>query len=147
MALAATKEMAVQAGGSLWKPALVAAAGAALANGVLFGLGVAAGIFPAFRLDPSAGPQMAVEPILLVSAVAAAVGVGVYGALRTRSADPLGLFLKIAAVVLVLSFAAPFAIPGTTVTQGLATGLLHVVVAAAVVVVVRRADRARTGGT
>jgi hypothetical protein len=54
---------------------------------------------------------------------------------------PLRPFLWLAGVVLVLSFAAPYAVPGTTAAQALVQNILHVVVAAAVVWEVWRISR------
>jgi hypothetical protein len=122
--------------------AMAAALAAAIANLGLYLAGVAAGAFAALTLVP-AGPQaeMAGGPILLVSMAGAAAGVGLYAALRRRVRRPLTVFGWIAGVVLLLSFAAPFAIPGWTRPQILLLETMHVVVAAAVWLVVHRGER------
>jgi hypothetical protein len=123
---------------SLWKTGLVAGMMAAMANAVVFGLAVAAGIFPSLTFQPDLGAGMSIEPVLLVSVVGALGGVGAFALLRRRVSRPVPVFLWIAAAVLLLSFAAPFAIPGTAVMQAAVLNLLHVVVAAFVVWAVLR---------
>jgi len=75
---------------------------------------------------------------LRFSLAGALVGVGAFALLRARTANPVPLFLRIAAVVLLVSFAAP----GTAFLQGIILNLLHAVVAAAVVWSVVRTQRA-----
>jgi Spy/CpxP family protein refolding chaperone len=52
----------------IWRRALAAAGYSALLNALLFAVAVEMRIFPAFRLAPDAGPQMAVELVVFVSA-------------------------------------------------------------------------------
>jgi len=125
-------------GRSLWKTGLVAGMMAAAANAVVFGLAVAAGIFPSLTLQPDLGAQMSIEPVLLVSVVGALAGVGAFSLLRSRVSRPVPVFLGIAAAVLLLSVAAPFAIPGTAAMQAVVLNVLHVVVAGFVVAAVLR---------
>jgi hypothetical protein len=124
---------------SLWKRGLLAGALAAAGNAAIFALSVAAGIFPSLTIQPEIGTRMSVEPIVLVSVVGALGCVGAFALLRSRVARPVSVFLRIAVVVLLLSFAAPFAIPGTALLQGLVLNLMHVVVAGGVVWAVLRA--------
>jgi hypothetical protein len=131
-----------RAGRSLWKAGLGAAVLAAMANAVLFGLAVTLGVFPSLTFQPGVGAQMSVEPVLLVSVVGALAGVGAFALLRRRVARPVPAFLRVAAVVLLLSFAAPFAVPGTAPLQALVLNVMHVVVAAVVVRGVMRAGAA-----
>jgi hypothetical protein len=129
------------AAGSLALTAAVAAGLSAAASGAVYAVSVAAGVFPSLRLVPDAGAQMGIEVVLLVAAVAGAAGVGAYALVRRFSHAPLRTFLWIAAAVLVASFAAPFAIPGTTAAQALVLNLLHVVVAGVVAAAVVRHAR------
>jgi hypothetical protein len=133
----------VQAKGSssLWKNGLVAGVLAAALNAAIFAFAVSVGVFPSLTFQPEFGAGMSVEPILLVSLVGALAGVGAFALLRSRVERPVSLFLRIAAVVLLLSFAAPFAIPGTAPLQAVVLNLMHVVVAATVVWAVLLADR------
>jgi hypothetical protein len=84
----------------LWLSALMAGVLAAAVNAAIFAAAVAAGLFPALRLEPAAGAQMAVEPVVLVSLVGAAAGVGAFGLLRRRVAEPVRAFLWLAGAVL-----------------------------------------------
>lgn len=125
---------------SLWLPAAVAGVLAAVVNAAIFAAAVAAGLFPALRIDPAAGPQMGVEPVVLVSLLGAAAGVAAFGVLRRRAAQPVRAFLRLAGVVLLLSFAAPFAMPGGF-AQAMLLNLLHLTTAAVVVGTVLRVAR------
>jgi hypothetical protein len=123
---------------SLWKAGLLAAALGAAVNAVVFALAVAGGVFPSLTFQPDVGAQMSIEPILLVSVVGALAGVGAFAMLLRHVAKPVSVFLRVAAAVLLISFAAPFAIPGTALMQAVVLNLFHVVVAASVVWAVLR---------
>jgi hypothetical protein len=118
--------------GTLWRTGLVAASLSAVTNAVVFSAAVGAGIFPSLWMDPSAGPQMSLELILLVSVVASFAAVGVFALMARALKRPMRPYLVLAAVVLVASFAAPFAIPGTAALQVLVLNAMHVVVAGVV---------------
>jgi len=127
----------LQSVGAVTGPSLPITAGlaggiSAVANALLFGVAVLVGVFPAFTLDPAAGTQMAVELILMVSVFASAAAISVFGLMRRRVDRPIPAFVKLAAVVLVLSFAAPFVIPGTGGLQAVVLNVMHVIVAATV---------------
>ena len=126
---------------SIWKNGLLAGIMAAALNAAIFVLAVVAGIFPSLTFQPDMGAQMSIEPILLVSVLGSLGGVGAFSLLRSRVAKPVPLFLRIVVVVLLLSFAAPFAIPGTEVLQAIILNVMHVVVAAGVVWGVLRTER------
>jgi len=113
-----------------WRAGFLAAGLSALTNALIFALAVAAGVFASLWLRPDAPGEMFVGPIVLVSVLGALAGAGVYVLLRKWSRQPERTFAVVAGVVLLLSLAAPFAIPGTTVAQGLVLNLMHVVVAA-----------------
>ncbi len=127
---------------SLWKTGAVAAVLAAVGNALVFALAVAGGVFPSLTFQLDAGAQMSVEPVLLVSVVGALAGVGAFALLRRRLARPVPIFMRIAAAVLLLSFAAPFVIPGTALMQGIVLNLMHAVVAGFVVWAVLRTETA-----
>jgi hypothetical protein len=115
-----------------------AAALGAAANAAIFALSIALGIFPSLTFQLDLGAQMSIEPVLLVSAVGALAGIGVFALLRPRVAEPVGVFVRISVAVLLVSFVAPFVIPGMTMLQAVVLNLLHVVIAAAVVGAVLR---------
>jgi hypothetical protein len=127
-----------QHGGMLVRAGIGAAMMTALANAVLYLAAVQAGIFPALRPDPAAGPQMAVELVVLSSLVGVAAGMGVFALVRRYTSDPLRTFHRIAGVVLLVSFAAPFTLPGTWM-QAMVLNVMHVIAAVFVVRAVRRA--------
>jgi hypothetical protein len=132
-----------RSGPSLWKVGAVAAVASMVMNGIIYALAVAAGAFPSLRLDTAApGPQMGIEPVLLVSAIGAMAGVVAFGAVRFYADNPVRAFVQLAGVVLVLSFVGPFLVPGTTLAQGLVLNLMHVVVAGCVLVAVLRLNAA-----
>lgn len=123
---------------SIWKSGLLAGILAAALNTAIFVLAVVAGVFPSLTFQPDTGAQMSVEPILLVSVLGALGGAGAFALLRSRVANPVPVFLKVVIVVLLLSFAAPFAIPGTAVVQAIVLNVMHIVVAGGVVWAVYR---------
>jgi hypothetical protein len=116
----------------------LAATVAAALNAALYLVGVATGIFSQFGWFPEGrGDEMMLGPILLVSVVGAAAGVGVYGLCRRFASRPLPIFTAIAAVVLILSMVPPFAM-GWRTAQVLLLLLMHVVTAGVVLWAVRR---------
>ncbi len=126
----------------LGQTGLVAGVLAAVANAAVFALAVARGIFPSLTFQPDVGAQMSVEPVLLVSVVGVLAGVGAFALLWRRLARPVPVFLRVAGVVLLLSFAAPFVIPGTALMQAIVLNVMHVVVASLVVWTVLRTQAA-----
>jgi hypothetical protein len=117
---------------SIWKLGLGAAAISVAANIVVFLTGYATGIFASLTLDPSAGAQMSIEPVILVSAVAGFFGVLAFGLLRKHGTAGFKLFCQLAIVLLIISFFAPLAIPDTSAAETVVLNLMHVVSAAAV---------------
>lgn len=126
-------------GRSHWRIGLVASGLSAAVNALLFLGAYAAGVFSSVWLDPAAGAQMSVEPVILVSVIAPLAAVGVFGLMARAMAQPLRPFLVLAGVLLLASFAAPLAIPGTGLAQALVLNAMHVVVAATVVGLLVRA--------
>jgi uncharacterized membrane protein len=100
-----------------------------------------AGVFPyIMKIDP-AEPGMTVLAVVLVSMAASFAGMGAWKLVGRFTDRPLRVYLWVAGIVLVLSFAAPYAVPGTTGAQAFVQNVLHVVVAAAVVWEVWRLTR------
>lgn len=128
------------------RAALLAALGAAALNAALYQASVAAGIFPRLPFFPAGpGEPMTLGPVLLVSVVAALAGVGVFAVLRRRTRQPFRAFAAVAGVVLLVSFAAPVAMPGWTGAQAGMLNLMHALVAAAVLLAVRRVAETQPG--
>lgn len=125
-----------------WRAAGLAALVSVVVNTVLYGLAVAVGVFPVFEFVPTPPSTMALSFIWIVSILGALAGVLLFGLLRRYMREPLRAFLGIAAVVLLVSFAVPFAMPGWSTGVILMLEVMHVVVAAAVVTVVWRMARA-----
>jgi hypothetical protein len=124
---------------ALWKGVLAAALIAPVVNSIIFLIAYGAGIFPALTLDPAAGAQMSIEPVLLVSLIAAAAGVSIFGLFRQRG--EIRRFYALAAVILLVSFAAPFVIPGTTTVQAIVLNSMHLAAAAVVFFIAGRMVR------
>ena len=122
----------------LLRLAAIAAGAAAAVNAVLYLIGLGVGVFAEFGWFPEQrGDEMTLGPILLVSVVGAAAGVGVYGLCRRFAARPLPIFTAIAAVVLLMSLIPPFAM-GWPTAQVLLLEVMHVVTAGIVLWTVRR---------
>jgi hypothetical protein len=125
---------------ALWKGVLAAALIAPVVNSIIFLIAYGAGIFPALTLDPAAGAQMSIEPVLLVSLIAAGAGVSIFGLFRQRG--EIRRFYALAAVILLVSFAAPFVIPGgTTTIQAIVLNSMHLAAAAVVFFIAGRMVR------
>jgi len=126
---------------SLWRAGLRAGLISSAVNSVIYILAALAGIFPyIMKIDP-AEPGMTVLAVVLVSMVASFAAMGAWKFVARFTDRPLKPYLWLAGIVLVLSFAAPYAVPGTTGMQALVQNVLHVVVAAAVVWEVRKLVR------
>lgn len=124
------------------RAAAVAAAVAAGANATVYLAARAAEVFPPGPFFPSTQDDpMTLGPILLVSAVAGAAGIGVYALLRRLVREPLRVFTWIAMAVLVLSLLGPLAMTGWTAAQAWTLNLMHVIAAAAVLWQARAVDR------
>ena len=127
--------------GPLWRAAVLAAVMSAAANAALYALAAQFGVFSAGPILRS-GPGFALGPVVLVSALAALAGVGVFALLRARNGK-FGLFMGIAAAALLVSLPAPLAVPGAATAQVVVVMLMHLVVAAVTVGLIRRwAERA-----
>lgn len=113
----------------LWQVTLLAIVLALATSTVISVLAVAHGIVPSLCFVPGGGAQMPLEPVMLVSAAGALAGIGVYAWLRRRVQRPIRTFLVVAAVVLLVSFAAPFLLPALTAGQILVLEIMHLIVA------------------
>jgi hypothetical protein len=119
--------------GRLWWASLLAGLGAAAANVVVYLIASAAGAIPQTVLIPGMNMPVTAVPVILNSFVPAILA-GVLLALLNRFARrPVRLFRIIAVVLLLLSFANPFTIPGAPIAMILALNVMHVVAAAIIV--------------
>lgn len=121
----------------------LAALGAALAGSVVYLIAAALGAIPSDVLVPNAGTPLTVGMVISVC-VTAAVGAALVFALIARfTRRPVRVFGVVAAVVLVLSFATPFSIPGAPLAMILAMEVMHVVAAAVIFFALTTFARAR----
>jgi hypothetical protein len=88
-------------------------------------------------------PLGSVPRAILFTAVPAVAATGIFAWLAARRERPLAAFVKLAAVVLVLSFIPDFVlpIPNKTVAASAAAAFLHVVAAVAIVGVLVKSSR------
>jgi hypothetical protein len=128
-------------GPSLWRQGLRAGLVSSVVNSGIYIGAALVGIFPhIMKIDPGE-PGMTVLAVVLVSMVASFAGMAAWKLVERFTDRPLRPYLWLAGIVLVLSFAAPYAVPGTTGAQTFVQNILHVVVAAAVVWQVWRISR------
>ena len=118
---------------SVWRAGVLAAGVAAAVNAALYLAAVALGVFPRATVVPAAGESVALVPVVLMSALGALGGVGVFVLLRTISRNAMRTFLATAGVVLALSLGGPLTVPGFTAAQVAVLVGMHVVVAACTV--------------
>ena len=119
--------------GRLWWASLLAGVGAAAINAVIYVIASAAGAIPATVLVPGLNLPVTVVPVVLNSFVPAILAAIFLALLQRFARRPIRLFRIIAAVLLVLSFANPFTIPGAPIAMILVLDLMHIVAAAAIV--------------
>jgi hypothetical protein len=103
---------------SPWRAGLMAAGLSAGVNALIFALAVAAGVFSSLWMQPDAWARCSSAPSSWSPCSARWRVPAVYVLLRKRSRRPERTFAVVAAVVLLLSFAAPFAIPGRPWRRG-----------------------------
>ena len=104
---------------------------------VVYWIGGLVGVFEGFVWVP-AGPGMAAVPVVIVCLVAGLGAGAAYRVLEAKSRQPEQAFLRLAVVVLLLSFVAPALVPGNTVPQIVTLNVMHVVAAGAIVWALRR---------
>ena len=119
--------------GRLWWASLLAGVGAAAINAVIYVIASAAGAIPATVLVPGLNLPVTVVPVVLNSFVPAILAAIFLALLQRFARRPIRLFRIIAAVLLVLSFANPFTIPGAPIAMILVLDLMHIVAAATIV--------------
>lgn len=120
------------ASASLWRMGLRAGLVSSVVNSAIYVGAALAGVFPTIiKLDPTE-PGMTVFAVILVSMVASFAAMGVWKLITRWARKPFPVYAWLAGIVLLLSFAAPYAVPGTTAAQAWVQNVLHVVVAAAV---------------
>lgn len=108
----------------------LAALAASAANAAIYLLARLAGVLPGEVLV--SGQPITLAPVV-ISSVVGAVGGGIVFALAGLTARrPTRVFVWVAAVALVLSFATPFTIPGAPAAMLLVLELMHVAAAVAV---------------
>lgn len=125
-----TKEIAL---GRLWWASLVAGAGAAMVNGLLYLIASAAGALPETVLVPGMNQPISIVLVVMNSFVPAIVAAVFLALLNRFTRRPVRVFRIIAAILLMLSFVNPFTIPGAPLTMILALDLMHVIAAAIIV--------------
>lgn len=127
----------------LWVAPLAAAV-AAVVNAIIFLIADAAGLFPddVLLANGQAINVGAVVSLSIVGVVGAAIVYALTGRLSGRvTRRPIRLFTIIAAVVLILSFASPFLVPGAGAGYIATLELLHVTTAAIAVGLLTRLAR------
>lgn len=110
--------------------AIMAAIAAAVANGVIFLIGDAAGSFPNdVTFEGSNGEAMSIElGSVIGGSIIAVMAAGIVFAVISRlSSRPERLFSMIALVLLILSFIPPFTIPDAPGDMIVALLLMHLV--------------------
>ena len=118
--------------GRLVLVALLTAVAAAAANAVVHLVAAAAGAMPQDVVVNGQGP-ITLPIVAALSAQGAVAGAAVYALICRFARRPVRVFRVVAAVVLVLSLAGPFTIPGAPISMILALEVMHVVAAAVVV--------------
>ena len=113
-------------------PFLKASLTAALINGLLFGLGKISGILSESIIIPNAKQPLTLPPVLFASIVAVIVAGVLLRVLSRFNKKPQIIFNTVALVLLVLSFASPFSIPGISITMAIWMNVMHIVVAASI---------------
>ena len=132
-------EKDVREEGIIWKllpgVALLAALAAAVANALVYFAASGLGLIPRSVLIPLAsGPApLTVGPVVITSVIGAIGAAGVFALIGLFARRPIRLFRIVAAVVLVLSFAAPATIAGAPLSMILSMEVMHVVAWAVIV--------------
>lgn len=117
---------------SLWRSGVRVGLVSSVINSLIYIGAALVGVFPSIiKLDVTQ-PGLTVFAVILVSMVASFGAIAVWKLVARLREQPFRFYAWIAGVVLVLSFVAPYAMPGTTTAQAWVQNLLHVVVAAVV---------------
>lgn len=111
--------------------ALIGAVGAAVANGLIFVIASALGLFPQ-DLNTPAGQPIGLGAVVISTFVGALGATAVFALLARFTRRPITIFRIVAAVVLLLSFATPLSL-GAPLPMVLTLELMHIVAAAIIV--------------
>ncbi|GAA4371055.1 hypothetical protein GCM10023185_46170 [Hymenobacter saemangeumensis] len=107
----------------------MAAAAAALLNGVLYLIGYQFGLLSDSVRVPGQNEPIGLVPVVMASIMPMLLAGGALALLNRFTRRPLAIFTTLCLVLLVLSFANPFvAIPNIPLSMGLWLNLMHVVV-------------------
>jgi hypothetical protein len=117
----------------LWWASLLAGLGSVVANVLVYFIVSAAGAIPSTVLIPGMNLPVTVIPVILNSFVPAILAAVLLALLNRFTRRPVRSFRIIAAVLLLISFANPFTIPGAPLTMILALNFMHIVAAAVIV--------------
>ena len=128
----------------LWAVPLAAAA-AALATAVVYGVVETAGALPDNVLvdTPTGRAPLGLSAVMFTSVVGALGATVVFALVGRFAHHPIRTFRIVAAVVLVLSFATPLTIPGAPPAMVLTPELMHVVATVCIVGVLTTLARGR----
>ncbi len=114
----------------LWVGPLAGAV-AAVVNAVVYLLASAFGAMPPDVVVPGQGP-VTLGAVVSISFVPALLGALLFAVMGRFMRRPIRTFRVVATVVLVLSFATPFTLPGAPLAMIAALLLMHVIAAAAI---------------
>lgn len=123
------------------RAALFAAGAAAVVNAVLYLAGDSLGAFPETAMVPRRGGPLTLAPVVALSLMAPLMGMGIYVLLSRFTRRAFGIFLTLAAVVLVFMAFPPFEIEGAPMLQVILLQVMHLVTAAATLFAVIRVRR------
>lgn len=142
MSLSGTEQVASS---RLWRAALIAAIGTAVANLLVFV--VAKNVFGLGLAIPLGGAGSPIEPlpafmVVIATAVPALAAAGLLALLARFTRRPILIFQIIAAVFVLLSLGGPLSLPVDTATK-LVLSLMHLAAAAVITGVLTTWSRAR----
>ncbi|QIN78431.1 hypothetical protein GBA65_07720 [Rubrobacter marinus] len=121
----------------------LAAGAAALANALVYAIASALGTIPTDVPVPASGEPITLSPVIVTSVIGALGAAAVFAVIAAISSRPARLFWWVALVVLALSFATPFTIPGAPAAMIASLLLMHVVAWAVSVALLVRLPAAR----
>lgn len=126
----------------IFKSALVAGLVAAGLNLVVFGIARALGASFVGQFQPDAPATLLPIPfVVMASVVPALVAAGFYLLLRAFFTAASPIFIGLATIFTLVSFAGPFGIAGASLATKLALNVMHLVAAAAITTAIARAAR------
>lgn len=125
----------------LWAAPLAGAI-AAVINSILYFIGTSTGLIDSSILIPGANAPLTVVPVIASSIIPSIVAGLVLAGLNYFLSKPWRVFIIIAGVLLVVTFANPFiGIPGISLGMGIWLNVMHVVVAGSVLYCFNRFTR------